>query len=189
MNSNGLAKLYDRLTPWERLSLILAASARGDEQERNRLAQSAPRLRYEVADYCGLAQAWREVAWLHFMEVQELAGLFFAALALARSPEKETAERMRETLSVFGYLLQVKLAGWRQFCQEHHADPELCWSMLPGFELIQMAEQTAATAAFTTEGVSEWMERKGKVPAKPVTAEAVAASLRAVFNTRAEWWG
>ena len=34
MNTNGLAKLYDRLTPKERLPLILAASARGDEAEQ-----------------------------------------------------------------------------------------------------------------------------------------------------------
>ena len=37
MNTNGLARLYDRLTPRERLPLIMAASARGDEMERERL--------------------------------------------------------------------------------------------------------------------------------------------------------
>ena len=40
MNTNGLAKLYGQLTPKERLPLILAASARGDEAERNRPTKS-----------------------------------------------------------------------------------------------------------------------------------------------------
>jgi hypothetical protein len=48
MNTKGLARHYAILTPWERLPLILAASARGDEQERSRLATSAPRVGYQL---------------------------------------------------------------------------------------------------------------------------------------------
>jgi hypothetical protein len=42
MTSTGLSKLYAHLLPRERLPLILAAQARGDEVEQQRLAASAP---------------------------------------------------------------------------------------------------------------------------------------------------
>ena len=41
MNTESLAKLYDRLTPFERVPLIAAAVSRGDEVERDRLVRSA----------------------------------------------------------------------------------------------------------------------------------------------------
>jgi hypothetical protein len=56
MNTKVLAKLYDRLTPRERLPLILAASARNDEVEGQRLAQSAPRMALRLPDYHGLGE-------------------------------------------------------------------------------------------------------------------------------------
>ena len=44
MSANGLARLYGRLTIWERIPLLLAAEARGDEAEYRRLFNSsAPR--------------------------------------------------------------------------------------------------------------------------------------------------
>jgi hypothetical protein len=58
VNTNGLAKLYDRLTPHERLPLIVAAAAWGDDQERQRLMGSAPKKLYEVPDYQGLADGF-----------------------------------------------------------------------------------------------------------------------------------
>jgi hypothetical protein len=73
MNTNALAKLYDRLTPRERLPLIMAASARGDEQERSRLMASAPRVAYQVPDHFGLAMSFQEVGNHHFMQLLHIS--------------------------------------------------------------------------------------------------------------------
>ena len=43
MNANRIASLYGELRPLERLSLIVAASIRGDKVEANRLHHSSPR--------------------------------------------------------------------------------------------------------------------------------------------------
>ena len=51
MNTKGLAKLYDRLRAAERLPLLVAASARGDEAEAQRLRRSAPRAARLLPDY------------------------------------------------------------------------------------------------------------------------------------------
>jgi hypothetical protein len=54
MNTNGLARHYDKLTAWERLPLLLAAIGRGDDAEAERLASSAPTRTAQVAHYYGL---------------------------------------------------------------------------------------------------------------------------------------
>jgi hypothetical protein len=56
MNTNALAKLYDRLTPLERLPLIVAATERGDDAEADRLSRSAPRIGVRLPDYHGLGE-------------------------------------------------------------------------------------------------------------------------------------
>jgi hypothetical protein len=37
MNTNGIARHYDRLTPEERVCLILAAAGRGDDADGERI--------------------------------------------------------------------------------------------------------------------------------------------------------
>jgi hypothetical protein len=49
VNTKGLARLYDRLTPWARLPLLLAALHRGDDAEAQHLAVSAPRIQLRLA--------------------------------------------------------------------------------------------------------------------------------------------
>jgi hypothetical protein len=83
MNTRALEKMCDRLTPRERLPLIMGASGRGDDLDRQRLVASAPRVSYRVPDYFGLAQAVREVSEMHFMELLSLAASSFESLSLA----------------------------------------------------------------------------------------------------------
>jgi hypothetical protein len=49
--SNGLDRLYDRLTPAERFRLDLEAHARGDERESRRLVDSCPIRTYNMTDW------------------------------------------------------------------------------------------------------------------------------------------
>ena len=189
MNTNALARQYQKLTPAERLALILAASARGDDQERDRLAMSAPRVLLRVPDHFGVALAFREVGEQHFMELLNLAANYFQALGFAGCEKGKAAERLLDLGLFFGYLLKGQLAGWRQFCAEHHFEPELCWTCRPGLETVRRAEKLAESAAFTQEGAARYLERRGEGPARVPTAEAVAAGLRECLRARAEWWG
>ena len=49
-NTNGLGKLYDRLTPEERFALDVEAMARGDTEESRRLVDTCPRHDYRMTD-------------------------------------------------------------------------------------------------------------------------------------------
>ena len=50
MNTNGLKRHYDKLTPEERFRLDVLAMARGDSQESERLVSSCPRFSYTMTD-------------------------------------------------------------------------------------------------------------------------------------------
>jgi hypothetical protein len=73
MNTNGLARLYDKLTPWERVPLIIAAGARGDQEEPERLKNAAPTHLYEVPDYHRLREAMYQLANLQLIIQMDLA--------------------------------------------------------------------------------------------------------------------
>jgi hypothetical protein len=190
MNTNSLARQYDKLTPEERLPLIMAASTRGDELEGERLSRSAPRVCFTVPDYFGRSLAFREVAELHFMELLHLAGMFLGLLAGETEADK-ISERFRGATMLCGFLFKTKLAGWRLFCQEESVDPMLLWSVLPGFESLRWAEKWAATKAFQPDAAARFLasEFLGDSGRKQVTAESEARELRECLEARAAFWG
>jgi hypothetical protein len=141
-----------------------------------------------VPDHFGLAQAYLEISTLHLMELLDLAALYFQAFGLADGAKGKAGERLLDVALLFGFLFNVKLAGWRLFCAEHSLDPELCWSCLPGYETVQRAERLATKAAFTQEGAARYLKRSGREAAQVKTAEDVAASLRECLRARAERW-
>jgi hypothetical protein len=81
MNANALARNYGQLTPEERFRLILAASARGDDTERDRLAGGAGRIALSMSDHAPFVLAFHDMAASTFMELVDDAGRYFDAWA------------------------------------------------------------------------------------------------------------
>jgi hypothetical protein len=161
MNTAGLAKHYQTLSPRERLTLILAAAARGDEEERSGLVKSAPRLAYEVQDHFGLARAFFGASAGHLLRLLDLAVRYIALPGAAVSGKGKEGDQMQDAAFLLGHLIQVHLAGWRQFCDEHQFDPQVFWSRLPGCDTIKLVEETAEGASFTAEGARQYAQRSG----------------------------
>jgi hypothetical protein len=78
MNTDDLAKLYDRLPPAERMPLIIGAGRRGDTVESRRLSQTAPRMSLTFPDYFPLSKALQESATWHVEQLLDLAAKFWA---------------------------------------------------------------------------------------------------------------
>jgi hypothetical protein len=147
MNANALAKLYDRLTPWERVPLWLAADARGDGLEKERLATSAPRKLIRVADSYSLLVALHRLA-SHYMMVQlHLACAYQTAVGadLAGLAENDG------TLRMVAYDLTSSADLWQRFCAELGFDAELLLKDLPGFATLKATVEAARPDAFTEE--------------------------------------
>jgi hypothetical protein len=94
MNANGIAKHYGSLMPEERFRLILAASGRGDEAERDRLAHAGPRITLTMPDHSAYGHAFEELALLVFLELLEEAARYH-----------DTNERAGDALDTFAALI------------------------------------------------------------------------------------
>lgn len=195
MNTNGLAKLYEHLTPKERLPLILAASARGDEVERERLVHSAPREGFWLPDYHGLAEGIILTSLFQLLELLDIAAYYWQAVVLLQQEEvlgdkknKALRDRFDGLARIFAYLFMVKIDGWRLFCAQHNYDPDFLWKGLPGFETVCRAEEEARAMAFTLEEAAEWARRGRKDAPRLLTPEDEAATIEVLVKSHAQWW-
>jgi hypothetical protein len=87
MNLNQLAKHYDKLDAEERFALIFNAGVRGDREEQQRLATSAPRIAFELPHQQPVAQAFNDLAEHLFLELHDLAARYLELLAGAREAQ------------------------------------------------------------------------------------------------------
>jgi hypothetical protein len=210
MSTKSLARQYDKLTPRERFPLIVAAAARGDDVERERLIASAPRATYSLPDYWGVAHCFDFLSDVHFTKLLELAADYLEDFACWFGGGKKAAEAAqdRSDFRYWGYVFKAYLDGWRLFCAELGLDPEHCWKPLPGFETVKRAEGLAEGrpdegipgAAFVEVGAARYLVRAAlgdpeadvdDETAKQVpvpTAEAIAASLRLVWEEQLKRW-
>src|SRR5262249_38671517 len=124
----------------------------------------------------------------HFMGLLDLTALYLQATRFGDTWGGEQGKRMQETGLLLGYLFQIRLAGWRQFCAEHQFEPELCWQCLPGLDRVKEAEELAEAAAFTEEEALRYVQQKDAQVNKVRTAEDVAADSRASLKARRDWW-
>ena len=189
MNTARLAKLYDRLTAAERFALLLAAAARGDEAERDRLVDAAPRVAVRVPDTFSRAMAFREVMDQHRMERLSIAALLFRAHAQAAEAEGAVKERVTDVARLLGYLVGVYRDGWAAFCEGLGVTAAGLEALLPGDVVLDLADGLAEYDGFTPEEAANYARRLGRDrPAALKTAASVAAELRAAYDVRRAWW-
>lgn len=188
MNTKALSNCYDTLTARERLPLILAATARGDEVERDRLVRSAPRVVYSVSNYMGLADAFDTVRMFHLLELLATAADYLLTYWLADTDDDEFSRRMLDCAFLHGYLFKAKLEAWRLFCGEHGFNAEDSWKPLPGNDTVRRAEQLAEHAAFSSEVATAYLKRLGRENLEPPTAACIAADLGEALKDRVELW-
>jgi hypothetical protein len=79
VSTKSITQHYECLTPQERFQLILAASGRNDEAERERLLKAGDRINLSMPAHAPYAMAFSEVSYLTFMELVEDAARFFDA--------------------------------------------------------------------------------------------------------------
>jgi hypothetical protein len=79
VKGNSLVKNYSHLTPEERWRLIVAASSRGDEVERDCLVRTGSRITLSMRDHAPYAHAFDEAADLMFIVLLEDANQYHDA--------------------------------------------------------------------------------------------------------------
>jgi hypothetical protein len=197
MNTNGLAKLYDCLSPRERLPLIVAAVDRGDAAEADRLAHSAPMRVHRLPDYHGLAEGLLLLSLFHLLTLQERAARFWNTLAvledsvIARrgaAPTGDRDQRLHSVARLWAYLYTVEAEAWKRLAAELNLDPETLLRDLPGYGTLRDTEEVIRLMAFTEEEATAYLRQRGGTEVRPVTVEKVLADLWAVLHSRVAWW-
>jgi hypothetical protein len=207
MNIRHLTNLYDRLTPRERLPLVLAAGARGDEAEQERLSGSAPRARFEVPDYYNLAQALRKAGDFHLLTLLDLAASFWQWWGLwmlhgvrnesaegikKRQGPKARPEKARETRAggiacYYAARFVAHVDGWQQFCSELHVDPEVQLNFMPGWDTITRTLEQARPLAFSPEEAARFVLLETVSPEGDASLERGPVPVETAAELAAAW--
>jgi hypothetical protein len=197
VNTQNLAKLYDRLTPWERLPLIMAAVERGDHAEADCLARAAPRVRVGLPDYHGLGEGLILLNLFHLIGQLDLGVLFWHAQAQAADdeaapaghPDRERADRLWDVARMMGYKLCVEADAWRQLHAELHIDPDGLLRDLPAYDTLQRTERAARVVPWTADEAAAFLKSLGPGDAAVPTVEGALKAMRAFLEQRVAWWG
>jgi hypothetical protein len=190
MNRDALGRLYNQLTPRERLPLLMAAHRRGDATEYQRLSDSVPKRTFQVADYYPLAKALDEAVYLHLLCLLDLAGAFWQCWGLCmvsaplRAPEEEkknqrrrrtlvgtqkcpgaaaggiNASRPRSLMRYYASRFAAHVSGWKQFCADLPIDPEALLQFRIGWGLVTQTEKATRALVFSAEEAAEFLRRE-----------------------------
>ncbi|OQY87159.1 MAG: hypothetical protein B6D41_12310 [Chloroflexi bacterium UTCFX4] len=184
MNTKTLQRQYDKLTPRERVRLILEAVKRGDESERTALQRTAPRAVYQLPHHHAIAEALQIVAHTHLI-IQLNRALSVATLAHGAEDENAAYRAAR----IGAYALCVQADAWRAFCAELGIGPELAFL---GFDAargsLEFSEKIAREFAFTFEETRAEMVKDFGADVDVITPERALSDLRTVFNDLVNWW-
>lgn len=209
MSFNSVATNYAYLTPEERFRLVMAARARGDEVEQDRVARSGSRISLSMHDYAPHADAFRELAVLVYTELLDHIARFEEVisqvkLARASMPEDQDVPEddgdddspawQAECLQAAGYIVQTYAEGWRLFCENRGIPSHLSWEKLPGYERVQTRLSQAQKVAYPAEEFVAWLNSVKPVDhpelnASPYTPDGIARQLDEAMAFATRWWG
>jgi hypothetical protein len=192
MNTQMLARYYDRLSPRERFPLIVAARSRGDEAEAQGLIRSAPTTLPKVVHYRGLAEAMGELSLLHLCQLLHLAALpgqaelrwlHSSRRRRGNRPDRRELQLLQDVCS-HAYLFLVESEGWNRFCAELNLDPDVLVRDVPGYTTVKAAEKVARVLGYTPEEAAHAVRLQQGDTASVLTAETILAGYRKALAAR-----
>jgi hypothetical protein len=217
VKTDHLARLYDQLTPRERLPLIMAAHLRGDTAEQKRLAASARKQTYQVPDYYPLAKALDKACHWHLLTVLDLAGLFWQwwglwtsdprlhvqeeeprtrgarrAATHRKKRERRDAELIEEyrTHGIMRYYASRFVAhvdAWKQFSTELHIVPEAPLQLMIGWGLVTQTEKVARHYVFSAEQAAAFLSMHTAPVPQDATLERGPAPIETAADLARDW--
>ena len=198
MNSSVLAKHYDKLTPWERVPMIWAAEARGDHTEAKRLARSAPRGGFQVADCYGLDLGLLWLAAVQHMEQLDLAAFYVkTAMFLEANVEYANQElhgRIQNMRRVLACRIVLNADAWKLICADLNIDASWLFSNLPGNDTVKATEREAREIAFSKGEAEAYLSKNAPAEFKadarvgmPTAEEMVAEMRKFLEHCLREW--
>lgn len=174
---NKLSKLYDKLTPEERLPLIVKACARGDKLERDRLVRTSPNIALAVEDYYGQADALERMAWAYLTEQLRLLVIF-----LQETGNMQPHEPFPAYVKYVAYLFAINADAWHEFCADLKIEPDAPIEGLPAFELLKRHDPTVRLTALTIDEANTFASPE----ASAVTVQELVGMMHKCYEIKVE---
>jgi hypothetical protein len=178
MRSNDLTRHYETLTVWERIPLLLAADARGDDAERRRLFDSS------LVRPAPMSQHLMPELALHLLSLQyiavqlENAGIYFLCLMHALDEENRRPERDKLYADVDAFSFVREAEAWREFCGELQVDGAALTASNNAGWLLAFAEERMPLFAPDAGAMERIMKEAGFGDVAVDTAEGWAEWYR-----------
>jgi hypothetical protein len=171
INSNSLARYYDKLTPLERIPLILAADARGDAAETRRLEDSAPITRLSFRDHHWTGVKLQVLALQYLTEQLDLLAEHWHALwRLETEADKKDWRGLRDACA---YRFVCNADAWRRFCEGLAIDPGVLTSGNYFGWLLDFYLERMPTMAPSREDLTVQLRDAGCLDGEPVTSDCL----------------
>ena len=178
MNANGLARLYDRLAVWERIALLIAAQARGDDAEYQRLFDASALRTWRFSEHLLAEQALHVLTLQYVTEQLDAAVNYFFALWQSQNADDPRPEDWVQAVGVNSYFFTENAEAWRRFCAELDIAPDaLVAGNYHGWFLGYCEEHMSANAP-TAEVLQARFRDTGRGIGPLVTAENLLTRWR-----------
>lgn len=183
MNAPGLARLYNRLTVWERIPLLVAAEARGDDAERRRLFDAAPLRTWRFSEHLLAEQALNVLAMLHITEQLDAAAGYFFALWCLDYVDDPCPENWLLSADALAYRFVVNADAWRRFCGELGIAADALTAANHRGWFLGYCEQHMPANAPTADALRARLAECGRDVTELVTADQLLASWRNLLRS------
>ena len=162
MNTNGLARMYDRLTVWKRVPLSIAVQARGDDTEARRLSDASPLCSLRFSEPVLPELALNMLALIYIGEQLEAAASYFFALWRLDDEQDPQPEN-------------TNAEAWRRFCAELNINSD---DLTAGKHFPRYCVENMPANAPTAAEQQERLEARYGQRRPLVTVDSLLASWR-----------
>lgn len=178
MNAHRLTQLYDRLAVWERIPLLLAAEARGDDREYRRLFDASPLRAWRFSEHLLAEQALHVLALIYVSEQLDAAATYFFALWHLADTDDPRPEEWRRAADASAYFFAVNADAWRRFGAELRVAPDALTAANYHGWFLRYCEENMPANAPAAEALQARLSKHGRDVPQLVTAESLLASWR-----------
>jgi hypothetical protein len=175
MNTHSLGRLYEYLGVWERITLLLAAEARGDEVESDKLFRTSRVRTWRLNEHMMAEHALHVLSLVYITEQLDAAACYFFALWKMDDADDPCPEDLVRVADVSAYLFTTNAEAWGRFCAELKIEPDALTAGNYRGWFLQFCESKMPDNAPSAETIrSRWME-----PSTPiVTADDLLENWR-----------
>ena len=186
MRLTPLAPLYERLGIWERIPLAIAAQARGDDGEYQRLFGSARQRTSVLPEHLLAEQALNVLALIYVSEQLNAAAIYFFAQMKKQSGGDELDDEPLDwqlLADVHAYFFTANAEAWRRFCVELDLVPTALVDLNhQGWMLRYCEERMPAQAPDPETLLSEMRHASHDLP-ELVTADGLLSSWKVTLRS------